>query len=325
MPRIVLLSTGGTIAMAGAGGGGGGGGGVEIALAGRDLLPSGGLGEARVEVRDLFALPSSGIGLAALRQLDAAVCEAAADGDPVVIAHGTDTLEETAFALHLLAADGPPVVLTGAMRAADAVGADGPGNLSAAIRVALEPQARGLGALVVFGDEIHAAPFVRKTHAFRPAAFSSAPLGPIGWVVEDRVRLVMRPALQWPALAFGPADPRTHVLSVNADTEPDWVYAAAAGADGVVLELSGGGHAPGRLAGVFGEIAGRIPLVFASRTGGGETLRSSYGYSGAEMDLLARGLIPAGLLDARKARIALALLLSREVGIEDVRAWFASV
>src|SRR6185437_15072259 len=110
----------------------------------------------------------------------------------IVITQGTDTIEETAFALDLLWAGHAPIVITGAMRNPTLPGADGPANLLAAVRVAASPAARGLGVLVVIADEIHAARFVSKRHTQSPAAFAAL-AGPLGWVSEGDVRIVLVP------------------------------------------------------------------------------------------------------------------------------------
>ena len=110
----------------------------------------------------------------------------------IVVTQGTDSIEETAFALDLLVDREAPLVVTGAMRDPTLPGADGPANLLAAVRVAAGEEARGFGVVVVMNDEIHAARFVRKAHAQNPAAFSSAPAGPVGYLYEGRPRVVVR-------------------------------------------------------------------------------------------------------------------------------------
>src|SRR5215207_398873 len=110
-----------------------------------------------------------------------------------VVTQGTDTIEETSFVLDLLVDREAPVVVTGAMRNPTLPGAEGPANLLASVRVASAEAARGLGAVVVLNDEIHAARFVQKTHTSNPATFRSPLAGPIGYVFEDNVRIVTRP------------------------------------------------------------------------------------------------------------------------------------
>src|SRR4051812_33840737 len=105
--------------------------------------------------------------------------------DGVVITHGTNTLEETAWLLHLVMDTDRPVVLTGAMRPASALSGDGPLNLVAAVRVATSPEARGLGTLVVLDDTIHGARDVTKADTLRVHAFRDGAAGPLGWVDGD--------------------------------------------------------------------------------------------------------------------------------------------
>ncbi|WOJ90229.1 asparaginase domain-containing protein [Methylocapsa polymorpha] len=197
---------------------------------------------AEIEARDVLAKPSASFTLADIVAIAKAAANAATACEGVVITHGTDTLEETAFALSLLAQVEAPIVLTAAMRRADQPGADGPGNLLAACRVAISPAARGKGVLVVVDDEIHAAPLIRKVHSFRPHAFSSLPFGPIGYVAEDRVRFALAPASRPPRLAYGAGAPVVPILEAGPGLEPQTVEALAAGAiDGLVLSLPGRG------------------------------------------------------------------------------------
>lgn len=247
--------------------------------------------------------------------------------DGVVVTQGTDTLEETAFTLDLLLGSDAPVVVTGAMRNPSLPGADGPANLLAAVAVAASTEARGLGSVVVFNDEIHAARFVQKTHTSNPATFHSALTGPLGWLREGRPRIVTRPS------------PRQH-LPVPADTAAADVAllkltlgqdgrlldcAGRAGYQGLVIEAFGGGHTPQRMVEPLGELARRMPVVLASRTGAGEMLRETYGFPGGERDLLSRGLISAGALDGLKARLLLTVLLSRGATRAEIDAAFEAV
>lgn len=279
---------------------------------------------AEIETRDFPAKPSASLTLEDLALIAREAVGAANAADGIVITHGTDTLEETAFALALLVQTDTPIVLTAAMRRADQPGADGPANLLAAARVAVSPAARGKGILVVMDDEIHAGPLIRKAHSFRTHAFSSLPFGPIGYIAEDRVRFALQPAASLPHLAYGGGAPVVPILEAGPGLERETVAALAAGAiDGLVLSLPGAGHVAGEAAPGLGLLAERIPVVFASRTGAGETLRATYGYPGGEVDLIGRGLIPAQGLDARKARIALQLLLSTGARFAEIRAVFA--
>jgi L-asparaginase len=203
-------------------------------------------------------------------------------------------------------------------------GADGPANLLAAVRVAASGAARGIGTVVVMNDEIHAARHVRKTHTQSPAAFRSAGAGPIGWVSEGSIRIPLRPADRHHVrLPDGPTSHEVALVGVWPGDDGRILGAAGdLGYDGLVVEGMGGGHVPSAAVGPLEELAARMPVVLASRTGGGETLARTYDAPGSEMDLLARGLIPAGVLDGPKARILLALLLRSGASREEIHAAF---
>lgn len=227
----------------------------------------------------------------------------------VVITQGTDTIEETAYVLDLLHAGDCPVIVTGAMRNPSLPGPDGPANIYAAIACASDPSMRGSGVTVVMNDQIHAAAWVQKKDTSTVGAFVSP--SPIGWMAEGRPALYARPRRQQTiAVLRGAATPFVPILKPGLDEPPLLVAAALQlGADGVVADLSGGGHASKVWAGALEVAAASVPVVFASRTRGGRVLSNTYGQPGAEIDLIRRGLIPAGDLDALKARLLLLLLL----------------
>ena len=236
---------------------------------------------AEIEGRDVLAKPSADFTLADIAAIADAATAAAKTGAGIVITHGTDTLEESAFALSLLVQVEMPIVFTAAMRRPDQPSADGPANLLAASRVAISPASRGKGILVVADDEIHAGPLIRKAHSFRPHAFSSLPFGPIGYVAEERVRFALAPASRPPRLTYGGGAPVVPILEAGPGLETQTVEALAAGAiDGLVVSLPGAGHAAAGAVPALAGLAERIPVVFASRTGAGETLRGSYDYPG---------------------------------------------
>jgi L-asparaginase len=317
MPRIALLTTGGTIAMTASDKGANLGVAPPfVEMLGRNLP------DIEIALIPVLARPSAGFTPADIAAIAQAANDAANSHDGVVITHGTDVLEETAFALELLTRTETPIVVTGAMRLANKPSADGDANLIAAVRVAASEAARGKGVLVVFDDEIHWGPLAKKRHAFRTHAFSSEPLGPLGWVAEDRVRFLLAPVARLPHLRWGGRESVVPILEVGPGFEPELIRRLPK-CDALVLSLPGAGHitdaAPALLASL------PMPVVFASRTGAGETLSKSYGYAGGEMDLIKRGLIPAKYLDARRARIALTILLSGGASKEKIAAFFASI
>jgi L-asparaginase len=184
VPRIDYLATGGTIATVHTDPDSGG----EPTLTAETLARSlPGIDEvAELRPAQFMQRPSPSITFADLLRLRDEISLRIADGSAgVVITQGTDTIDETAFALDLLSAGSAPIVVTGAMRGPTLPGADGPANQLAAIQVAASPVARGLGVLVVFNDEIYAARFVAKTHTSKPSAFQSRLSGPMAGSAND--------------------------------------------------------------------------------------------------------------------------------------------
>lgn len=311
IPRLLVLSLGGTITMtAGAGGG------ISPTLGAAELVAAvPGLAElAQIEARSPLKVGSASLTIENIAAVAAEIRAGFAQGfDGALVIQGTDTIEETAFALDLLVGDERPVVVVGAMRGPQQPGADGPANLLAAACVATSEAARGLGTLVVMNDEIHAARFVRKAHTALTSAFVSDMAGPLGLVAEGRVRLlarVARPAL--PALEAGAAAlPPVALLKIAMGDDGRLLRAVPGlGFAGLVIEGAGAGHVPGVMAESLGEVATQMPVVLASRTLSGPVFERTYAYPGSEIDLLARGALSAGLLTGVKARLLLTLALA---------------
>lgn len=320
---IHVIAMGGTIAMSD-----GGGHGVVPTLSAEMLVAAVPALErvAAIHATSFRQLPGAHLGFADLEALAQAIEAAVANGTQgVVVTQGTDTVEETAFALDRLLDLEAPVVVTGAMRNPTLPGADGPANLLAAAQVAVSEEARRLGVLVVMNDEIHAARFVRKVHTSSPSAFASPLAGPIGFASEGRVRILVRPGRVPPLPAAGPsADAPVALLSPGLGDDGRLIRAAvAAGFAGLVIDGMGGGHVAPDAADAVQEAARVVPIILASRTGTGEVLRSTYGFVGSEIDLQRRGALRAGWLDGIKARVLLSLALRRRQGPEAIAATFA--
>ncbi|MFJ4208037.1 asparaginase [Paenarthrobacter sp. NPDC089675] len=327
LPKIAFFTLGGTIAS------------VPNAD-GRDAIP-------RLSGSDLFAsvpqvaelaelvptsfrrYPSGDLTITDILELGELIEKKAVDGfDGVVVTQGTDTLEETSFLLDLVLHTDIPVVLTGAMRNAGLPGADGPANVLAAVRTAASPLAHGLGPLVVFNDEIHLARYVRKTHTSSTAAFRSPNAGPIGWVNEDRVHIPLVPRHKTEAVNLG-ADqaplPRVALLKLGLDADADLLESAVdLGYSGIIVEVFGGGHVPAKIVEALKRTAVNVPVIFASRTGAGELYRTTYAFPGSERDLLASGLMSAGVFDGCKARLLLTLLIAAGASRELIQQRFYS-
>jgi L-asparaginase len=244
--------------------------------------------------------------------------------DGIVVAQGTDTLEETAYLLSLLYEAKAPLVVTGAMRAPRLAGADGPANLLAAVTVAASPQVAGLGVLVVFNDQVFDPARVRKTHSTSTSAFTAPDTGPLGTVVEGRLRLLTTPAHKpLPMAAAMTRSARVGLYFASLDDDGTLLEPLLNQVDGMVIAGFGVGHVPESWVPILDKGAQRIPIVLASRTGGGTTLTRAYGFPGSEKDLLDRGLIGAGHLDPYKARHLLTVLLRSGADRDRIRATFA--
>ena len=327
--EVVLYTLGGTISMAGAVGGGDGPG-VVARLGGADLAAEvPGLAETGVvlKVEDVDRIPSADLGFAALLDLVRSASERVRAGARgIVVTQGTDTLEETAYLADLVWPHDAPLIFTGAMRNPTLAGPDGPANLLAAVRAAVDSGTRGLGVLVAFNDELHAARWVRKTHAASTATFLSPDAGPIGRFEEERVRILSVPPRRSPlpmpsgeALAGARVALHTAVMDELGD-ELDGVGERY---QGLVVAGFGVGHVTARLVPTLEELAARMPVVLTSRAGAGPVLRHTYAAPGSEIDLQRRGLINGGLLHPYKARVLLRLLLADGAGPERIAAAFA--
>ncbi len=315
---VTVFTLGGTISAAGGGVG---------RLTGAEVLaqlaPS---PDVDVRLHDFRRIPSSNLTVDDLAELAALIDSAGAAGSGAVVVQGTDTIEESAFLLDLVCAQHRPVVVTGAMRRPDLPGADGPANLAGAIAVAGDSGCRGLGALVVLADEIHAARHVRKTHTTSVATFASPGAGPLGSVVEGRPRVLLRPPaplVDRPLRLLRAA--RVALLTVSLGDRGELLDAIDDRFDGLVVAAFGAGHLPEWFVEPLERLAARMPIVLASRTGAGALLSRTYSGPGSEHDLLGRGLLSAGPLDAPKARLLLQALLSDGADLARIRRTFAAL
>jgi L-asparaginase len=249
--------------------------------------------------------------LAVARRAGEALAEPDIGG--VVVTHGTDTMEETAFLTDVTLRSGGPVAFVGAMRSPDELSADGPRNLLNAVRVASAPEARGAGAVIVMNDEIHAARWVRKLDSALASAFRSPRRAPLGRVSPDSLELPWLPPRGF--TTDPPERLSQEVALVNAypgmgDAAIEAVLEAS-GAAGLVVEGTGSGNVPGSAVdGIRSAIGRGLPVVVATRVPGGAT-RGGYGSPGGAAQLRELGAVGAGPLSAGKARLLLMLLLAK--------------
>ncbi|PYC68036.1 asparaginase [Streptomyces tateyamensis] len=301
MGRVVVITTGGTIASRWQGAG------FAAEARGPEVLATAAVPQdLAVEVVDLFSVNSPRLTtdhqLTLLRTVHEVL--AAPEVDGIVVTHGTDTLEETAFLVDLHHDDPRPVVFTGAQLPMDTAEGDGPGNLYDALVAA--SQLRGLGALVVFDGKVHAARGTVKTQTLAADAFadpSGRRIGDVGFGKVSVLRTPLRPsALALPELPD--AAPRVDMVMHHADGDPVLLEAAvAAGAQGIVLVATGAGNAtPEIVAAVAAARAAGVLVALTTRVAAGP-VAEIYTHGGA-VDLVAAGAVPTGTLRAGQARIA---------------------
>ncbi|MGH9886735.1 MAG: asparaginase [bacterium] len=239
----------------------------------------------------------------------------------VVITHGTDTLEETAYLLDLTLDSAKPVVMCGAMRTVSEPGWDGPANIMTAVRAAVHPESGGRGVLVAVGEEIHAAAEVKKWHTQALDAFRS-PHGSLGGL--DRGQVVFhRPPFRAQPLAPRKLVPEVDLHTMATGVDDGLIRASLArGARGLVLEATGCGNIPpATLPGVKAALAARVPVVLVSRCAEGR-VSPAYGYEGGGQMLRELGVVFAPDLPGPKARIKLMVALGVTTDREKLRAIF---
>jgi len=322
LKKVVIIATGGTIAMKRNSPMVGG---AVPMLKGEDFLAQ--LPRSGIELafEEFTNLPSSHLTPAQALELSQRVESAllTPDVDGVVVTHGTDTLEESAYMVDLTVNSPKPAVFTGAMRTATMVGYDGMLNLAAAIRVAAAPEAREQGALVVFGESIFAAVEAQKIHSQAADAFGAPGSGPIGRVQGDRVWLYHRA----PRRLYIPCsrlEELVDLIKISQGAEDRMLrHSIEDGVAGIVIEAFGSGRVPPWwLPSISEALAQRTTVVIATRCGAG-SLHDEYGYVGAFHDLQRLGLLFAHNLSGVKARIKLMVALGAARRPSELKSWFA--
>lgn len=239
-----------------------------------------------------------------------------------VVTHGTDTLEETAYFLDLLLGAGKPVVFIGAMRTSSELSWDGPENLAAAVRVAIDPAARSLGVVVAMNSQIISAAEATKTHTESTDTFQSRDFGALGFVDKDRV-IVMRHPYEREHIAAEKVESRVEIIKMFAGAGGRFIdFAVGDGAHGLVIEGLGRGNVTiPAMAAVQRAIDAGLPVVITSRCPRGRVL-DTYAYEGAGKPLRRAGAILGGMLPSHKARIKLMLALGAGWSVERIRESF---
>ena len=219
------------------------------------------------------------------------------DVDGIVITHGTDTLEETAFILQLTVKTDKPIVLTGAMRPATAISADGPMNIWQSVQVAADKSATGRGVLVVMNGQIHGAETVTKVNVNALEAFQSPGRGPMGVMIDEKICWNESGACTLPTHSGA-----VSVKNLTQLPKVRIIYGYVGGDDGLLLKET---------------VASGVPVVIATRCGGGIVVLS-------EAMTAVNGFIPAGPLNPQKAKILLQLALTKTSDVNEILRIFAS-
>lgn len=308
-PHIVVVSTGGTIAMRYDPGKKG----DVPAVTGQELVAAVPALDctASLEVVEFANIPSFHMTPEIMLRLARATdtIRNRTDVAGVVITHGTDTLEETAFLLDLYLPPGKPVCVTGAMRTGDHVAPDGPYNILTAVKAAASPAFKNYGVLVVMNGEVHAARHVTKMHTSSVATFSSPFWGPLGYIDDDAI-FIRPPLAQYAPLRPEKLPGAVPILQVY--TGMDGCLLDAVGAmrpEGLVLEGYGKGNFPASIVPHLRRMLdGGAFIVATSRVPVGRTL-GVYAAEGGGAYLQALGVLRSGTLNSQKARIKLMLAL----------------
>jgi L-asparaginase len=316
---IVLLFTGGTISMRHDPTAGG----AVPTLRGKDIVAlAPGIDQlAELELDDWGAFPGPHMTIERMWALRGRIAEhlARPEVEGIVVTHGTDSLEESAYLTARSVDSDKPVVFTGAMRTSSDLGWDGPGNLGGAIRVAACEDACQRGVMVVMSDRVFTALDVTKAHTHMLDAFDSPGLGPLG-VIDDG-RVIFRRALPAPAAILEPDELATPVDIVYSYAGADSRLLDASRQDGraVVIAAMGRGNVPpAMLDGIDRWIAEDKPVVIASRALRGR-VGCTYGYPGGGRRLAERGAIFGGVRRPQQARIDVMLGLGAGLSVSELR------
>ena len=320
---IVILFTGGTITMRNDPGGGGG---AQPGLTAAEILQAtkGIRAITAVEVEEWGQFPGPHMTVERMWALRKRISEhlARREVTGVVITHGTDTLEESAYLVARSTSSEKPIVFTGAMRTVSDLGWDGPANLFEAVQVAASDETRGFGVMVVIGGQIFAALDTTKTNTHLLDSFESPGLGPLG--VIDEGELIMRREMPPSPPTLNPNELATpiDIVFAAAGTDTRLLDASRQEARGLVLAAMGRGNVPPAMVpGIQRWVSDGKPVVITSRTQGGR-VGHTYGYPGGGRRLEEMGAIFGGSRRAQQARIDLMLALGTGMNDRELRAMF---
>ena len=279
---------------------------------------------AEIEAYTFSSMPSPHMTLETMLKLSKFTTELVEreDIDGVVITHGTDTLEETAYLLDLTVKTKKPVVVTGAMRSGSELGYDGPFNLATSICTAISDEAVGRGVLVCFNGELNSASEVTKANSMALNAFRTPNFGPIGIVDNDNV-IFYRDANHLEKYDVSEIKKQVALIKCVVDMDSSYIdYLIEKGCGGIVIEALGRGNVPPKMVdGIKKATELNIPVVVVSRCFEGRVFES-YGYEGGGKQLKDLGVIFGDTLPGQKARIKLILAINSGMNIHEIARAF---
>ena len=323
MNKVVLVFTGGTIAMKVDQSSGG----AIPSLTSDDLINTlSGIGDFdNLIAHEYSSMPSPFITPNNMRELSDIIEDYLNQDDikGVTVVHGTDVLEETAFYLNSTVKSNKPIVLTGSMKNASELGYDGLTNLVSSVKVCLSDESIGRGVLVVMNDTINSSYEVTKTHTLSLDTFKSIEFGPLGIIDQDEV-IYYRNVSHIKKYSLGnKINDQTHLVKIYAGISNDYLeYLITNGAKGIVLEALGRGNVPPNLiTSIDKAIKAGIHIVLVSRCFAGRVL-DTYAYPGGGKDLTNHGCILGGSLNGQKARILLMLAISNNLNHNEITNLF---
>ena len=324
MKKILVITTGGTIAMKKDRETGG----LMPAVSGKDLAAAvpGLVHYADLDVLEFSNKPSGWMTSADMFELSKLIDRLADtdQADGFVITHGTDTLEETAFFLEAVLKTEKPVCVTGAMRGASALSADGPANILAAVRTAASDDSIGKGVTVCLGDRIYAAWDVTKVHTTNPDTFRDLHYGSIGTVYGSRVEYGRIP-VKHKKIHTDRIEENIWIITCWSGMDGGIVYGTEGKAAGLVIDGIGCGNVPPkcREAVLYLREKG-MPIVLTTRVPSG-SVEEEYSYEGSALSMKDSGIILGGRLSSWKARLLLALAMGKTKNIEEIRSCFLEI
>lgn len=244
------------------------------------------------------------------------------DIDGVVITHGTDSLEETAYFLDLTITSDKPVIVTGAMRSSSELGYDGPSNLSAAVCTAISKDAIGKGVLIVLNNEVLLASEATKTSTLSLDTFQSISGGPLG-IIDCNELVLYKHSTKRSIIDTDIVKSKIALIKSGIGMDEEFIkFATDSGCHGIVIEAMGRGNIPPNMYdGVKYARENNIPVVIVSRCHCGRVF-DSYGYLGSGKDLRNLGCIFGGDLPGQKARIKLMLALGKTNNLDEIKDFF---